>query len=336
MGSGQWAVDSERRETASGFVRNSAFSIQHSAFTLVELLVTIAIISILAGISLGAMRYARQAAAEATTKATIAKLNDLVMRRYESYITRRVPIDLSALMADTTVTAKAKQAARYRYLALLDLMRMEMPERTYDILYGPLNGPSGSPWTTARPALSQMYLKKDPLNTSVDKNRAAKYLYMWISMTYPEAMEQFGQDEIADIDGDGWPVFIDGWGNPIMFLRWAPGFLPANHSNSDIQTGDAINDHDPFDTQRIFPTFNFRLVPLVYSAGLDKKYGINIVSSTSGVGYFYGIDPSTLQLGDLNPYYTPTGGQAGLPVAEKDGTTNTYLDNITNHRIEQQ
>ena len=77
----------------SGFgVHGSAFSIQ--AFTLIELLVTITIISILAGISLGAIRYARQSAAEAKTKATIAKLNALVMQRYESYMTRRVPITI--------------------------------------------------------------------------------------------------------------------------------------------------------------------------------------------------------------------------------------------------
>ena len=30
------------------------------------------------------------------TKATIAKLNDLVMRKYESYMTRRLPINVSA------------------------------------------------------------------------------------------------------------------------------------------------------------------------------------------------------------------------------------------------
>ena len=64
-----------------------------SGFTLIELLVTITIIGILAGISLGAIRYARIATAEAKTKATIAKLNALVMQRYESYMTRRVPID---------------------------------------------------------------------------------------------------------------------------------------------------------------------------------------------------------------------------------------------------
>jgi prepilin-type N-terminal cleavage/methylation domain-containing protein len=385
--SGQWAVGGGRRETASGslhpssfilhpsYNQGSGFSTRHSplatrhsylGFTLIELLVTIAIISILAGISLGAVRYARHAAAEAKTKATIAKLNALVMQRYESYITRRVPIDTTGM--------NPRNAAKFRYLALLDLMRMEMPERTYDIYNGPLNGPSGLPWT-ARPALNQMYLQKYNNSQSqnppgpVDNYRAAKYLYMWISMTYPEAMEQFDQNEIADLDGDGWPVFVDGWGMPIMFLRWAPGFSsgvglnpnPFNTSNpsqprvdlSEIQTGDPINDHDPFDSRRIFPgnfsypgyPSNYRLIPLIYSGGPDqsahdKKYGIT--SEFYGSKKYYNIDfstiPSSDPLDNLNPYEPNASGK--LIGSETDPTDPdpgvNHFDNIHNHRIEQQ
>jgi prepilin-type N-terminal cleavage/methylation domain-containing protein len=379
--SGQWAVGGGRRETASGSlhpssfilhpynqgsgfrIQGSGFSTCHSplstlhsplstlhsylGFTLIELLVTIAIISILAGISLGAVHYARHAAAEAKTKATIAKLNALVMQRYESYITRRVPIDTTGM--------NPRNAAKFRYLALLDLMRMEMPERTYDIYNGPLNGSSGLPWT-ARPALSQMFYQK--YQTYQNKypnqnfpNASAKYLYMWISMTYPEAMEQFGQNEIADIDGDGWPVFVDGWGMPIMFLRWAPGFLPSSdpkiNCDTDIQTSDAINDHDPFDTRRIFPTTNYRLVPLIYSGGPDqaaheKKLGITATASTGGVEYssYYGVDPSTNTLNEINPYAkVPTDyGDVlvGSPSKNPSDPAVNRLDNIHNHRIEQQ
>jgi len=335
----------------------TAYSLQpRRAFTLIELLVTIAIIGILAGLSLGAIRYARTAAAESQTKATIAKLNDIVMKQYESYMTRRVPIDTSGM--------DPKSASRLRYLVLLDLMRMEMPERTYDIFYGPLNLPSGKPWIAARPALNQLYYQKYNTGQShtpkypLDNYRSAKYLYMWISMIHPEAMEQFSQNEIADIDHDGWPAFVDGWGTPIMFLRWAPGFssglgvLPPNPFNpsnptqprvdlSDIQTGDPINDHDPFDSRQIFNITGeyYRLVPLIYSAGPDKKYGINIISTASGSGYFYGIDLLTLKLDDLNQYTAPDSTQpniyAGSPVAE-NGISNTHLDNIHNHRIEQQ
>ena len=336
-----------RGTRARGFVRHSSFGIRHSAFTLIELLVTIAIISILAGVSLGIIRSTRNAAAEGKTKATIAKLNAIVMQRYESYMTRRVPIDTTGM--------DPRNAARLRYLGLLDLMRMEMPERTYDIINGPLGlGPFNMPWT-ARPALSQMYLQKYNNSNPGSDYRAAKYLYMWISMTYPEAMAQFGQNEVADID-HGWPVFIDGWGNPIMFLRWAPGFCsgvglnpnPFNPSNpnqprvdtSDIQTGDPINDHDPFDSRRIF-SINYRLIPLIYSGGPDqagheKKYGIRATAQVGGVEEkaYYGVDPAVDTLDMLNPNATVAGGVligSPDPAAPSD-----HFDNIHNHRIEQQ
>ncbi len=361
----------------SGFsTRNLPVATRHSyrGFTLIELLVTITIISILAGITLGAIRYARSAAAESKTKDTIAKLNALVMQRYESYKTRRVPIDFSVLtvtIGGVKQKIPPKQAASLHYCALLDLMRMEMPERSFDISNGPLQikepdittGPLLQPWT-ARPAISQMYLQKYNSGMPVDNCRAAKYLYMWISMTYPEAMAQFGQDEIADLDHDGWPVFVDGWGNPIMFLRWAPGFSsgvglnpnPFNPSNptqprtdlSEIQTGDPINDHDPFDSRRIFPgNFSYpdypsyyRLIPLIYSAGPDQvghdingdpKFGITIDEKNQTI--FYGTNPNTDTLDMLNPYAPcpNTGVLIGSPDATPD-----HLDNIHNHRIEQQ
>ncbi|MGA2799146.1 MAG: type II secretion system protein [Thermoguttaceae bacterium] len=324
----------------------SFLSIRHSAFTLIELLATITIISILAAISLGALHYARQSTAEGKTKATIAKLNALVMQRYESYATRRVPIDLSSLIASKTITVK--QAAQYRYLALLDLMRMEMPERTYDISNGPLGifQPT-NPWT-ARPALSQMYLQKYNNSAPVDNCCPAKYLYMWISMAYPEAMSQFGENEIKDLDGDHWPVFVDGWGNPIMFLRWAPGFLPPD---SEIQSGDPVNDHDPFDSRRTCPA-NYRLIPLVYSAGPDQaghdvnndpKFGIirGGMINNKDITNYYSVDPTINTLDELNPYFKiPTANGDKLIGSVTDTTDpdpgKNHFDNIHNHRIEQQ
>ena len=106
------------------------------AFTMMELLVVVVIIAILAAMVLGALQMARQAAREAATKATIAKLNNIIMQRYESYLTRRVPINTSGMAPSV--------AATNRLAALRDLMRMEMPERWSDISDAPGVLPNGS------------------------------------------------------------------------------------------------------------------------------------------------------------------------------------------------
>jgi type II secretory pathway pseudopilin PulG len=37
-------------------------------------------------------------------------------------------------------------------------------------------------------------------------------------------LDFFKENEIGDVDGDGMLEILDAWGNPIEFLRWAPGF----------------------------------------------------------------------------------------------------------------
>ena len=48
--------------------------------------------AILAAMTLGVLQAPRNSGREYATKATIAKLNNIIMQRYESYLTRRVPI----------------------------------------------------------------------------------------------------------------------------------------------------------------------------------------------------------------------------------------------------
>ena len=101
-----------------------------AGFTLVELLVTITVIGILAAIALGALNAAGNSAREAKTRALIAKLDHVIQMRYNSYLTRRVPIRTTGMKPDA--------AARARLAALRDLIRMEMPERWNDFLNEPV------------------------------------------------------------------------------------------------------------------------------------------------------------------------------------------------------
>src|SRR6185312_13876992 len=100
-------------------------------------------------------------------------------------------------------------------------------------------------------------------NTAADikANQSAECLYMVITLACGEgeARAQFGEHSIGDTDGDGAPEFLDGWGHPISFLRWAPGFdsqIELNANDLETIKQKEVNtkiakDHDPFDVFRI-------------------------------------------------------------------------------------
>jgi len=266
------------------------------AFTLIELLVVIIIITLLAGALLGALAKTREVARLAATKATIKKLDELVMRKYESYTTRRVPLDLSGM--------KPAAAAQLRLSVIRDLMRMEMPERWNDVSNGPKTA-------IKQPSMQRIYQAKYAKQAPGADHAHAKCLYMWVMTSIPEAKTMFSGSEYADVDGDGWKTFIDGWGRPISFLRWAPGFSPA----SDIQIADPVNHHDPFDPGS-FDAAAYQLFPLIYAGVIGK--------ASDGTDD-YGINPGQ----NIMPSVSPCTDNAVV------GTVTSGPPLVTNHHIDQ-
>jgi len=343
------------------------------------LLVVVTIIGMLASIALAALSQARGTARVAKTKSTIAKLNDAVIARYAAYSTRRVPVKTSG--SPTAV-------ARKRLAAIRQLMRLEMPERESDITGGTSGDPdflSNDPndpveiwnWdgtsslgTMSRPALSRAYLRRltdNPPNPSNSTYMSAELLYLIVTLGDPEARDKFMSNEIGDADGDGWPEFVDGWGNPIYFLRWAPGFndsdvQPNVISSSDLSSGSSIsdiwksasvltarqeaaqNDHDPFDSRKIDmsadptdaddPPRGWRLIPFICSAGPDGIYDISFTvtvqdSGGNDVAYTYRGNPCRSAIGIPQD----TDNTSVTAPGDSNGSLDHY-DNIHNHRIE--
>jgi hypothetical protein len=135
----------------------------------------------------------------------------------------------------------------------------------------------------------------------------------------PDVMEQFRTDEIGDVDADGAPEFLDGWGRPIIFLRWAAGF---NSPLSPVQFANAATFPDPFDPSRVDPT-GYALIPLIASGGPDRSTGYQVSSAApvwQGWSRFRS-NPSLLSVVAL-----PISPAPGFPEA-------TDADNITNHDL---
>ena len=180
----------------------------------------------------------------------------------------------------------------------------------------------------------------------------------------PESKALFRPEEIGT-DTDRCRYFADGWGNPISYIRWAPGASAW----SDIQIADAVNHHDPFDPTLTqsggansfaaqmananqdpngFQNPAYQLYPLIVAGMLGTVPATNISGAgnsmgTTGVVGDYGINlvsvpiakeqansPSTGGnfFADTDPYgsYYASGGSI---------TSNGGVPRVTNHHMEQ-
>jgi len=278
-----------------------------TGFTLVELMVVIAIIGILSTTVLFALMSADRSARAARTEATVAKLHTLVMDQYESYRTRRVPISTSGM--------SPQQAATQRLTGVRNLMIAEMPDRWKEV--------TNPPATTS--GLSIAYQAYHTANSPDVNNQSAECLFMIVLLACADGqgMELFRESEIGDIDEDGAFEFHDAWGQPISWVRWPAGFI----TQSELMSGDSTEQHDPFDPNRVHPEA-YRLMPLIYSGGPDKDK--DIVADNQSKNFMY----MATGAGYPDPYVTVDAGQRMGAPFDSDGDGERFYDNIHNHLID--
>jgi prepilin-type N-terminal cleavage/methylation domain-containing protein len=333
-----------------------------SAFTLVELLVAMTVMGVLASMVLFALASATESAKVAKTQSTINKLNAIIMAKYESYRTRRVPVDVSKVQdyyqnvltqsdqynrwippAPTVKPAQAIAIARLDVLR--ELIRLEMPDGFTDIVDSSGNQvPIITQWrnvaggpiqTMARPSLNQTYYAA--YKAAKNRNAAALLqlpqqavcLYLIISKGSddPDVMEQFSANEIQTDPQTMLSYFVDGWGHPIYFLRWAPAYVSQLQPSLQTQ-------HDPFDplnasaVARPNSKSTFPLYPLIYSAGPDGKYDLKVDIGGSAVHFENFAN---------DPFYNKSPNQIATYIGQRDADNDGVdqsVDNITNHDIE--
>lgn len=293
---------------------------KRQAFTVIELMVVISIIALLAAMAASALSNAAEMAREQRTRAIVQKLDQLIMERWDSYRTRSVPYKPAA--ADTPRTR-----ALARLNAIRELQRMEMPDNINDVWDDPVI-------LAAIPSAARGYRRRaQPVGTWTGQYENAECLYLIVSNMKDgekNAIEFFTSSEIGDVDDDGMPEILDGWGEPIHFLRWAPGYRSdATPSALTHQSRDP-GKPDPFDPIRADPRVDpsldtdpsndtFALTPLIFSSGPDREAG---VTASGGTFHYSATTPK-------NDPFTTSPNEFGLIYAETQAA-----DNITNHSSE--
>lgn len=376
MSNGEWVTTPARRRA------NRALPVQHSPFpirrgvTLIELLVTMTIMAIIAAAILGTAAAAIESGRDKKTQSTIAKIHTLLMERYASYETRRIDVDpritsnIDAWVAGATTPAEfqARSAARgqmladARLLGVRELMKKEMPDRQKDVEHL-------TQILTQPPPLAQTYYRRlQQLQSASESLSPAECLYLVVMNATGdgEARTLFTKQDFGDVDDDGAPEFIDGWGNAIGWIRWPAGHVSGLQplDPSGMRLGDA--DHDPFDLYRrdlptviapaigMYPdipvgqanvsfrtTYQTNMRIRMAAAGAATPASSRLLAFRLTPLIFSGgpDGESAMRIaGDtdtnkpLDPYYvTPDNYQAGEP---SDTNPDAVKDNITNHLLE--
>lgn len=105
-----------------------------AAFTLVEVLVVLVLLSILSGMVMTAVQGVTTSARMARTRSIIATVDSVIQEQYESYKYRPFPVVIpSAGGGALSLELMPTEAARVRLIMTRDLQRMEMPDRVSDI-----------------------------------------------------------------------------------------------------------------------------------------------------------------------------------------------------------
>ena len=320
-----------------------------AGFTLVEMLVTVVVMTMLGTLALSGMAVARQRARIDKTRTTIRKISEALVPHALGYVDRRVstvgiatpsPLQCPTCYAPSDPVGFPSRAARVAAWKVLIAKRAlqiyEMPDSWSDVRIGTGVGAGvlGLPACLRTvPVIAYAAMRAALMSQSANarpsaENGSAECLYMILSRggMDTDVMDQFRPDELGDVDSDGVPEFLDAWGQPIIFLRWAPGFSrdPVGAAGvvrtfSPIQVADPANHHDPMDPLRVDESA-YALTPLVVSGGPDRLTGLNVLSD--GWTPLF-ADPGLQSLQGI-------AGAIGSPASV---SPDAYRDNITNHAL---
>ena len=333
------------------------------AFTLVELVVVIVILAILSSLLLSGLAGARQRAKIDKTRSTIRKLHEIVIPLYETYVEKRIA---PAMWTDgTPISRKTPQSpgntfrligtsvAGYQLCAKRYFAAADMPD-LWDDAWDRLLNPTAfdpetyvswqGPWQIDNfydppryapnprfQAVGGKLFGAAPDQATIAKAMAyesAECLQMIVVRggRAADAVEQFRVDEIGDVDKDGAPEFLDGWGRPISFIRWPVGFV------SVLQGSQAGLQPDPMDPLGVSVSIDGQtdraVIPLIYSGGPNNSLDADTTPPDPSAGTYGLVSTREALSGAYGQSLLATWQQCGwLNAASPNGLVNSATGN---------
>jgi prepilin-type N-terminal cleavage/methylation domain-containing protein len=288
------------------------------AFTLVELLVAIAIMLVLVGIVAAGASSARVSSKRQATQLLINKLDAIIQQQYATYASRGIP---PSVPTPPGMTAAAHRAWYLRR----NLISGDLPDRWSD-----LPTIATGTFTAAQRAYAGVFASLTASGTTVaqlqDKYAGAECLFMIVMQGGIANCIDCGELRTADRgdkDDDGAFEFWDAWGNPIGYILWPAGLeVPPGSGTRFFTTGGrALENPFPAAGTPVSPGLGMR--PLIYSAGPDGEYGFQRANEAASLT---GGTPAGRDCG--NPLVAPSSTMAApLPAGGA-------ADNITNFDAE--
>lgn len=229
------------------------------AFSLVEVLVTVAVILALAAMTMGAVSVASGSGKKVRTRATIAKLDSIIMSQYASYAARSV--------------AATSDAARGE--ALRTLAKGDLPDHWSTV--ATLAAKAESDLTPHQRAYVAVWKSVDQAQVTAS-NASPECLFL--AVMHGGLADCLDCDslriEVGDTDNDGMPEFLDAWNRPIGFVHAPSGLrLPFN---SDVNYFSSALPFDPVAATSLGAKGGL-MRPLIVSAGADGALGIGADAS---------------------------------------------------------
>ena len=268
------------------------------AFTLIELIVVIAIVGLLVALTAGAVFRVMAGQAAKNSEQTVSKISSILDQQWKAVVDQAK--DDKGYVGTDLLAAAGGDNVRAQVLWVKCWLKIEFPQNFSEARSGMTVTSGGTPIRTINKPTYVSYLG----NANSDpnpQNEAAVCLYMALSQSrrgmttnLEEAVGASGIKTLT-VGGKDFKVFADRWGTPISFVRWprgcdelnAPPYLAAGNTRPDPQDpeGKLIGFSNPTYEQFLHPFNPPRyLTPVVMSAGQDRTWDVDFWLTPTGPG----------------------------------------------------